>query len=143
MAALAALIDYGNATKDLAASNIFPGDMMLKNYGVTRHGRVVFYDYDELCLLTDCRFRTIPEPRTHAEEMSAEPWFSVEVHDVFPEEFEHFIGLSGDQRVTFMRHHADLLDVDFWQRTKQRLQAGEHIDIVPYHASRCLREHCE
>jgi isocitrate dehydrogenase kinase/phosphatase len=142
-AACAAVVDYGNACKDLAASNIFPGDMMLKNYGVTRHGRVVFYDYDELCLLTDCRFRTIPEPRTYAEEMAAEPWFSVDVHDVFPEEFERFLGLSGDQRETFMRHHADLLDVDFWQRTKERLQAGERIDIVPYDASRCLRTPCE
>jgi isocitrate dehydrogenase kinase/phosphatase len=141
--ALAAVIDYGNACKDLAASNIFPGDMMLKNYGVTRHRRVVFYDYDELCLLTDCRFRSIPEPRTYAEEMSAEPWFAVDVHDVFPEEFGRFIGLTGDQRATFMAHHADLLDVDFWQRTKERLQAGERIDIVPYDASRCLHERCE
>jgi isocitrate dehydrogenase kinase/phosphatase len=139
----AAVVDYGNAWKDLAASNIFPGDMMLKNYGVTRHGRVVFYDYDELCLLTDCRFRTIPEPRTDAEEMSARPWFSVGLHDVFPEEFERFIGLSGDHSATFMHHHADLLEVDFWQRTKERLQAGERIDIVPYHASRCLRNTCE
>ncbi len=143
VAALAAVVDYGNACKDMAASNIFPGDMMLKNYGVTRHGRVVFYDYDELCLLTDCRFRTMPEPRTYAEEMSAEPWFRVDAHDVFPEEFEHFIGLSGDQWSTFMHHHADLLHVDFWQRTKERLQAGEHIDIVPYHPSRCLRGTCE
>lgn len=142
-AALAAVVDYGNACKDLAASNIFPGDMMLKNYGVTRHGRVVFYDYDELCLLTDCQFRTMPEPRTYAEEMSAEPWFRVDAHDVFPEEFEHFIGLSGDQWATFMHHHADLLHVDFWQRTKERLQAGERIDIVPYHPSRCLRGTCE
>jgi isocitrate dehydrogenase kinase/phosphatase len=110
---------------------------------VTRHRRVVFYDYDELCLLTDCRFRTIPEPRTYAEEMSAEPWFSVDVHDVFPEEFGRFIGLTGEQRAAFMRHHADLLDIDFWQRTKDRLQAGERIDIVPYDTSRCLRAHCE
>jgi isocitrate dehydrogenase kinase/phosphatase len=85
----------------------------------------------------------MPEPRTDAEEMSAEPWFSVGLHDVFPEEFERFIGLSGDHWATFMRHHADLLEVDFWQRTKERLQAGERIDIVPYHASRCLRNTCE
>jgi isocitrate dehydrogenase kinase/phosphatase len=141
-AARAAVVDYGNACKDLAASNIFPGDMMLKNYGVTRHGRVVFYDYDELCLLTECNFRIIPEPRTYAEEMSAEPWFSVDVHDVFPEEFARFIGLSGDLRATFMRHHSDLLDIDFWQRTKERLLAGDRIDIVPYDASRCLRAPC-
>lgn len=142
MAARVAVVDYGNACKDMAASNIFPGDMMLKNYGVTRHGRVVFYDYDELRLLTDCRFRTMPEPRSDIEEMAAEPWYGVEENDVFPEEFEHFLGLSGDQRATFMEHHADLLDVDFWQGTKERLQAGELIDIVPYHPSRCLRSPC-
>ena len=142
-AALAAVVDYGNACKDLAASNIFPGDMMLKNYGVTRHGRVVFYDYDELCLLTDCQFRTMPEPRTYAEEMSAEPWFRVDPHDVFPEEFERFIGLSGDQWATFLDHHADLLHVDFWRCTREQLQAGERIDIAPYHPSRRLRGGCE
>jgi isocitrate dehydrogenase kinase/phosphatase len=141
-AAHAAIVDYGNACKDLAASNIFPGDMMLKNYGVTRHGRVVFYDYDELRLLTDCRFRTMPEPRSYAEEMSAEPWFGVEAGDVFPEEFEHFIGLTGDHWQTFVEHHGDLLGLDFWQDTKERLQAGERIDIVPYDDSRCLHDTC-
>lgn len=139
VAARVAVVDYGNACKDMAASNIFPGDMMLKNYGVTRHGRVVFYDYDELRLLTGCRFRTMPEPRDDIEEMAAEPWYGVEENDVFPEEFAQFLGLSGDQRATFMEHHADLLDVAFWQRTKERLQAGERIEIVPYHPSRCLR----
>jgi len=30
-AAEAAIIDYGNALRDLAASNVFPGDLLLKN----------------------------------------------------------------------------------------------------------------
>src|SRR4029453_16491840 len=83
-----AVIDYGQALKDLAVTNIFPGDILLKNFGVTRHGRVVFYDYDELCLLTNCIFRTMPQPRNAEEELAAEPWFAVGEHDIFPEELQ-------------------------------------------------------
>ena len=93
-AALDAVVDYGQAIKDLAATNIFPGDMLLKNFGVTRHGNVVFYDYDELCLVTDCNFREMPRARDDAEDMGAEPWFYVGPHDVFPEEFLSFLGLE-------------------------------------------------
>ena len=90
------VLDYGRAIRDMAATNIFPGDLLLKNFGVTRHGRVIFYDYDELCLVTDCNFREMPEPRTPEEEMAAEPWFYVGPHDIFPEEFLTFMGLYGD-----------------------------------------------
>jgi hypothetical protein len=62
-AAESAIIDYGNALRDLAASNVFPGDLLLKNFGVTSHGRVIFYDYDELCLVSDCVFRDLPAGR--------------------------------------------------------------------------------
>src|SRR5205823_12964704 len=86
--------DYGRAIKDLAATNIFPGDILLKNFGVTRHGRVVFYDYDELCLLSDCTFREMPQARDSDEELYAEPWFSVGENDVFPEELQTFLGLQ-------------------------------------------------
>src|SRR5262249_39957976 len=80
------VVDYGKATKDLAATNIFPGDMLLKNFGVTRHGRVVFYDYDELCPVTACNFRELPPAREFDEEFGSEPWFYVGPHDAFPEE---------------------------------------------------------
>jgi len=128
----AAAVDYGNAIKDLAASNIFPGDLLLKNFGVTRHGRVVFYDYDELCLLTSCNFRVMPQPRTHEEEISSEVWFGVGSNDVFPEEFRSFLGLNGILRETFIEHHGDLFETQYWREIQSRIKAGEHIDIFPY-----------
>src|SRR6185503_2509662 len=88
-----AIVDYGEAIKDLARTNIFPGDMLLKNFGVTRHRRVIFYDYDELCLLTTCHFRDLPAARDDLEETGAEPWYYVGPHDIFPEEFLTFLGL--------------------------------------------------
>ena len=83
--AQAAIVDYGRAIKNLAATNIFPGDMLLKNFGVTRNGRVVFYDYDEITTVTSCKFRNIPESDRPDQEMSADPWFGVGENDVFPE----------------------------------------------------------
>ena len=132
----AAVIDYGNAIKDLVAANIFPGDMLWKNFGVTRHGKVVFYDYDEIEYITDCNFRHVPPPRNEDDEMAAEPWYSVGPHDVFPETFGHF--LLGDPRVreVFMRHHADLLDAAFWQAQQRRIRDGHVIDVFPYDAAR-------
>jgi isocitrate dehydrogenase kinase/phosphatase len=128
----AAVIDYGNAIKDLVAANIFPGDMLWKNFGITRHGKVVFYDYDEIEYITDCQFRRIPEARNDEDEMAAEPWYSVGPHDVFPETFGRF--LLGDPRVreVFLRHHADLLDAAFWQAQQRRIRAGQVIDVFPY-----------
>jgi isocitrate dehydrogenase kinase/phosphatase len=107
--------EYGNAIKQLAAANIFPGDMLLKNFGVTRHGRVVFYDYDEIVPLTDCNFRKIPQPRTEAEEMASKPWYSVGPNDIFPEEFRLFF--SGNQRArkVFDKLHSDIYEASFWQ----------------------------
>lgn len=136
--ALVTVVDYGNAIKDMAASNIFPGDMLLKNFGVTRHGRVVFYDYDELSLLSTCNFRVFPLPRSHDEEMSDEPWYGVGQNDVFPEEFQNFIGLQGSLRETFLEHHKDLFDVDFWRQIQSRINAGAIIDIFPYEQSNRL-----
>jgi isocitrate dehydrogenase kinase/phosphatase len=136
--ALVTVVDYGNAIKDMAASNIFPGDMLLKNFGVTRHGRVVFYDYDELCLLSTCNFRVFPLSRSHDEEMSDEPWYGVGQNDVFPEEFQNFMGLQGSLRETFLEHHKDLFDVDFWRQIQSRINAGAIIDIFPYEQSNRL-----
>ncbi|MEJ2472529.1 MAG: bifunctional isocitrate dehydrogenase kinase/phosphatase [Desulfobacterales bacterium] len=131
-AAASAVIDYGNAIKDLAVSNIFPGDMLLKNFGVTRHRRVVFYDYDELCPLTDCHFRKLPPPRTTEDELESDPWFFVDENDVFPEEFPRFLGLPPDLQKVFMKHHSDLFDVEFWQRAQAAIRRGEIISVLPY-----------
>ena len=127
-----AVVDYGQAIKDLAATNIFPGDLLLKNFGVTRHGRVVFYDYDELCLLTDCNFRELPKAGTQQEEFASEPWFFVGDDDIFPEEFLTFLGFPGKLREIFIRAHGDLLGVEFWTTMQKRIRAGEVIDIFPY-----------
>lgn len=127
-----AVIDYGNAIKDLAAADIFTGDMLLKNFGVTRHGRVICYDYDELCLLTECRFRRIPPPTSIEEEFSAEPWFHVGEQDVFPEEFQAFLVPPGPLRSAFLGAHGNLLGTGFWQGVQTRLTAGEVVDVFPY-----------
>jgi isocitrate dehydrogenase kinase/phosphatase len=132
------ILEYGQAIKDLAATNIFPGDLLLKNFGVTRHGRVAFYDYDELCALTDCNFRSLPQPRDLDEEFAAEPWFYVGDDDLFPEEFLTFLGLPANLRETFVRAHGDLLGTDFWQRMQARHRAGEVLDIFPYRPGRRL-----
>ena len=126
------VIEYGNAIKELVAANIFPGDMLYKNFGVTRHNRVVFYDYDEIEYITDCNFRDIPEPRNEEEEMSAEPWYPIGRHDVFPEQFGRFLLGNAKIRKVFMEHHADLLTREFWQSRKQRIMDGHIEDVFPY-----------
>jgi isocitrate dehydrogenase kinase/phosphatase len=138
-AACEAVVDYGQALKDLAATNIFPGDMLLKNFGVTRNGRLVFYDYDELCPLTEVRFRELPQARGDDEETAAEPWYFVGEHDVFPEEFRGFLGLRGELLEAFLAAHGDLLEPAFWRRMQDRLHHGEIIDVYPYRSSRRLR----
>ena len=127
-----AVIEYGNAIKDLVAANIFPGDMLWKNFGITRHGKVVFYDYDEIEYITDCKFRKVPTPRNEEEEMSGEIWYSVGPKDVFPETFEPFLLGNDAVREVFMKHHADLLDAAFWQSHQARIQAGHVFDVFPY-----------
>jgi isocitrate dehydrogenase kinase/phosphatase len=127
-----AVIEYGNAIKDLVAANIFPGDMLWKNFGVTRNGKVVFYDYDEIEYLTDCNFRKVPEPRNEEEEMSGEVWYTVGPKDVFPETFEPFLLGNPAVREVFLKHHADLLDPGFWQSNKERILAGHVHDVFPY-----------
>jgi len=126
------VVEYGNAIKDLVAANIFPGDMLWKNFGITRHGKVVFYDYDEIEYITDCNFRRVPAPRNEEEEMSGETWYSVGPKDVFPETFTPFLLGNPQVRKVFMEHHADLLDVDFWQGHKDRIAQGYVHDVFPY-----------
>ncbi len=127
-----AVDEYGKAIKQLAAVNIFPGDMLLKNFGVTRLKRVVFYDYDEIGFLTDYNFRRIPEARTYEDEMSSEPWYSVGPNDVFPEEFTRFLIGNREVRELFLKKHADLFDVSFWIKRQQQLKNGEIVDVFPY-----------
>ncbi|KWO75180.1 bifunctional isocitrate dehydrogenase kinase/phosphatase [Burkholderia ubonensis] len=127
--------EYGNAVKELMKANIFPGDMLYKNFGVTRHGRVVFYDYDEIEYLTDCNVRHVPPPRHEEDELSGEPWYSVGPHDIFPETYGPF--LLGDPRVrdVFLKYHADFFEPALWQASKDRLLQGELPDFHPYDAS--------
>jgi isocitrate dehydrogenase kinase/phosphatase len=126
------ILEYGNAIRDLVAANIFPGDMLYKNFGLTRQGRVVFYDYDEIEYVTDCVFRDIPEARNEEEEMASEPWYPIGKHDVFPEQFGRFLLGNPKIRHYFMKHHADLLTRAWWQAHKDRILAGEVQDIFPY-----------
>jgi isocitrate dehydrogenase kinase/phosphatase len=130
--------DYGQSIKDLAASNIFPGDLLTKNFGVTRHGRVVFYDYDELCFLTDCHFRKMPEARTPEEEIAAEPWFSVRENDIFPEEFLQFLAFPEPALATLLQHHREIFRADFWRAIQRQIRAGEIPEVFPYRAERRL-----
>ena len=124
--------EYGNAIKDLVAANIFPGDMLYKNFGVTRQGRVVFYDYDEIEYISDCNFRTIPAPRNEEDEMASEPWYHVAKNDVFPEQFSVFLLGNPRVRECFMKYHADLLNADYWQQRKDRIKEGQVEDVFPY-----------
>jgi len=126
------IIEYGNAVKELISANIFPGDMLYKNFGVTRNGRVVFYDYDEIEYLTDCNVRRVPAPHNEEEEMSGEPWYAVGPHDIFPETYTTF--LLGDARVRryFLQHHADFFDAALWQSHKQHILNGEMPEFFPY-----------
>jgi len=124
--------EYGNAIRELAIANIFPGDLLWKNFGVTRYGRVVFYDYDEIEYMTDCKFRRIPPPPNFEAEMSGEAWYSVSRLDVFPEEFETFLMVSDKIRAAFMRHHRELFDAEFWQTTQEQIRNGEVQDFFPY-----------
>ena len=127
--------EYGNAIKQLAAANIFPGDMLFKNFGVTRHGRVVFYDYDEICYMTEVNFRDIPAPRYPEDELASEPWYSIAPGDVFPEEFRHF--LCSDKRLgqIFESLHDDLFSAGYWRGLQQRINEGHVEDVFAYRRS--------
>ncbi|WP_291994689.1 bifunctional isocitrate dehydrogenase kinase/phosphatase [Candidatus Accumulibacter sp. ACC003] len=127
-----AVHEYGSAIRELACANIFPGDMLWKNFGVTRYDRVVFYDYDEIEYMTDTNFRVIPEAPYPEMEMSSEPWYSVGRHDVFPEEFASFLLGSPKVRSAFLKYHRDLLNVKFWQGAQEKIRAGHVEDFFPY-----------
>ncbi|TAK52598.1 MAG: bifunctional isocitrate dehydrogenase kinase/phosphatase [Gammaproteobacteria bacterium] len=131
-----AVIDYGQAIRDLAYTNIFAGDLLLKNFGVTRNSRVIFYDYDELCQVTDCRFRDLPEATSDEDEMRAESWFYVADNDVFPETFLKFLGFDERLRAVFLDKHGEILQAGWWRTLQQRLRRGEVVEVLPYHPFR-------
>ena len=130
------VLDYGQCIRDLAYTNIFPGDLLLKNFGVTRHGRVIFYDYDDLCQVTDCNFRDLPQATSHEDEMRGEAWFYVADNDVFPESFMQFLGFTDAQRAALVRLHGEILTARFWRGVQQRLLEGEMVEVLPYHPHR-------
>ena len=127
-----AIIDYGEAIKDLAKTNIFPGDLLLKNFGVTQHNRIIFYDYDEVSLVTDCNFRDIPESNSIEDEMQADTWYYVGEHDIFPEEFIRFLSMNDELKAEFMKYHKDLLTSKYWRRIKNQHLKGQALLVIPY-----------
>jgi isocitrate dehydrogenase kinase/phosphatase len=131
-----AVLDYGQAIRDLAVTNIFPGDLLLKNFGVTRHGRVIFYDYDELCLVTDCRFRDVPQAKYEEDELMGEAWFYVADNDVFPETFLNFLGFDRYLKDVFLEAHREILTAEWWRSIQHRLRDGELLEVLPYHRHR-------
>ena len=134
-AARRAVLDYGQAIKDLARSNIFPGDLLLKNFGVSRIGRAIFYDYDELCRVEDCRFRRLPAAREGDETRPVEDWLSVRDNDVFPEQFVHFLGLPAALRDALLAGHPEIFDAAWWEALRARFVRGEPGDVPPYPAA--------
>jgi isocitrate dehydrogenase kinase/phosphatase len=135
-AAERAVLDYGQCIRDLAYTNIFAGDLLLKNFGVTRHGRVIFYDYDELCAVTDCHFRDLPQATNHEDEMRGEAWFYVADNDVFPETFIRFLAFTESQRAALLKMHGEILTAGFWRNVQERLKEGEVLEVLPYHPHR-------
>ncbi len=130
--ALRAMLDYGQAIKDLARSNIFPGDLLLKNFGITRGGRAIFYDYDELCLLESCRFRELPEARDEDETRPLEDWLTVREGDVFPEMFPRFLGVPAPLRAALLERHPEIFNAGWWRAVQQQLALGAWHDVPPY-----------
>jgi isocitrate dehydrogenase kinase/phosphatase len=130
------VVDYGQCIRDLAYTNIFAGDLLLKNFGVTRHNRVIFYDYDELCRVTDCRFRDVPQATSDEDEMRAESWFYIGENDVFPETFLKFLGFEGPLQQVFLDKHGEILEAGWWRALQERLAAGDLVEVLPYHPHR-------
>jgi len=135
-AAERAVLDYGQCIRDLAYTNIFAGDLLLKNFGVTRHGRVIFYDYDELCAVTDCHFRDVPQATNHEDEMRGEAWFYVADNDVFPETFIRFLAFTESQKAALLKMHGEILTAGFWRNVQERLKEDEVLEVLPYHPHR-------
>ncbi len=126
------IIDYGNAIKEMIAADIFPGDMLLKNFGVTRQNRIVFYDYDEICHLHEIKIRAVPPSRSAEEDMASEPWFHIDENDFFPQQFEAFVANHPKVRARFLAHHADLLEPAYWKNVQADIRRQRRVDVFPY-----------
>jgi len=127
--------DYGKAIKELAGANIFPGDMLMKNFGVTRWGRVVFYDFDEICPLTDCNFRDVPQTQNALEELSSNSYFDIAENDIFPSQFKVFFSANDIAFNYFNNEHSNLFLATFWQSCQQQVHNGYLPDVYPYKQS--------
>ncbi len=127
-----AVREYGDAIRELAIVNIFAGDLLFKNFGVTRYGRVVFYDYDEIEYLADCKFRRIPNAPPGYDEMASDVWYPVGPLDVFPEEFATFLLTDVRIREAFMAFHRDLLDASWWQGVQREIANGRQAEVLSY-----------
>ncbi|MEI8668966.1 bifunctional isocitrate dehydrogenase kinase/phosphatase [Pseudoalteromonas sp. B131b] len=127
--------DYGKAIKELAGANIFPGDMLMKNFGVTRWGRVVFYDFDEICPLTDCNFRDVPHTQNALEELSSNSYFDIAENDIFPSQFKVFFSANDIAFNYFNNEHSNLFLATFWQSCQQQVHNGFLPDVYPYKQS--------
>lgn len=127
--------DYGKAIKELASANIFPGDMLMKNFGVTRWGRVVFYDFDEICPLTDCNFREVPQTQNALEELSRNSYFDIAENDIFPSQFKVFFSANEIAFNYFNNKHSNLFLATFWQGCQQQVHNGYLPDVYPYKQS--------
>ena len=127
-----ALNGYGKAIKQLISANIFPGDMLLKNFGVTRHNRVIFYDYDEISYMDMVNFRVKPVAVTEDQIYASEPWYSVAPGDMFPEELATFALANPKYLKAFKIHHEDLLTASYWQECQKKVAAGVYEDVYPY-----------
>lgn len=130
------LFEFGQAIRELAGANIFPGDLLLKNFGVTRSGRVVFYDYDEIAPVTACSFRHLPTPRDDDDDLRSEPWFFVGATDIFPAELPKFLFNSDHARELFLSMHGDLATPQFWQQKQAQLAGGVEDEVLPYPEAR-------
>ena len=131
-----AINEYGHSIRDLAGANIFPGDMLKKNFGVTRHDRVVFYDYDEICYITECNFRRVPPARDYDDIISDTPWYSIEENDVFPETFGPFFFANEKDMAIFKENHAELMTAAWWIKVKENIESGKQADVFPYRKNR-------
>jgi isocitrate dehydrogenase kinase/phosphatase len=127
-----AVEEYGEAIIQLAKANIFPGDMMTKNFGVTRQKRVIFYDYDEIEFLTDMNFRWKPKPETYEQIYASSPWYEIGPQDVFPEDFRKYMIGRSDVKEYFLQYHSQLFNPDFWIDLQQRIRSGELLHAFPY-----------
>ena len=129
---IAAVLDYGSAIREIAEGGIFPADMPFKNFGVMPDGKVVYYDYDELVLMTEMRPRLKPQALEDDFLFDSEISFTVDDNDFFPEELRDYLYINRELFYDFAAIHGDLFSLEFWQSAKKRAELGQFPDIYPY-----------